>query len=112
MDASNKQIGVAVYESKSFWDDCDGFFSRKAEFVVICENKSVIKCKKAIKLFLQFRYGRPKGVARLKLLAKIWMASINVAIILAVCNTALLFKWEIISDSLPDNQLLHLKPPM
>jgi hypothetical protein len=109
MEAQNNQIRVAVYEDESFWDDCEKFFSQGDEFVVICGEKSVAKCRNAIKLFLELEHEQPKGLARLILLAKVWVAGISVALLLAVCNRAILLGWIIISDDLYGNQILHLK---
>ena len=105
MGAYNNQIGVAVYEDKSFWTDCEKFFSQGEEFVVICEKKSVARCRKAIKLFLQLKYEQLKGWARLKLLAKILVTGMSVAVVLGVCNRAILLRWIIISDGLQENQI-------
>lgn len=112
MEPHNTHIDIAAiaYESQSFWDDCEKLFSRGEEFFVICEEKSVEKNRNAIKLFLKFELERPRGLARLIFLAKMWVAGISAALLLAVCNRANLLGWVIVSDGLNDNQLLYLKP--
>ena len=110
MEHHNMSIAIVIYESRSFWEDCDKCFSQGEEFIVTCDEKMVDKYKKPIKLYLTFEREQPKGLTRLMRLAKIWLVGIGVSGLLGVCIRAKHFGWVIVSDGLPDNQLLHIKP--
>jgi len=111
MVEANSQPGMAVYEEKSFFDDCERFFAAKMEFVVVCDEKSALRCRKAVDAFLSYERAKARGWQRFRLLANGFFVGMRAPLAVAICNKALLLQWDVSTGGMKANQVLRLSPP-
>lgn len=98
------------YEDANLLDTCTQFFSRKQAFILICNDESIAKCRKAADLFLQYESQQPRGRwENLKKLAKLGVAGMRTPPLMAVCNRALLVDWTV-TVRREENHVIHLSP--
>ena len=106
---NNDSVASATYEAPAFLETCNHLFASDREFIVVCKYEAATKCRNGADLFLKFAFQPPRGLKRLKILAKMGFVGMRVAPLLAVCNKAILLHWEITLRS-DENRILHLKP--
>ena len=84
------------YEDAALLEICNQLFSRNQQFVLLCNTKSLARCRKAAALFLRYQSLIPIGRwENLKMVAKLGWVGIPVASLLAVCNKATLLGWTV-----------------
>jgi hypothetical protein len=77
---------------------------------LVCNEKSLEKCRYAADLFLRYDLQRPKkGWANLKAIAKLGAAGMKVLPLMVVCNKATLLGWTVFVGN-EDNQVLYVTP--
>lgn len=108
MALNNDSVVSVSYEDAAFLEVCNQLFSRNQEFIVVCNNESAAKCRKAAGLFLRYERQRPTGWAHLKMLAELGLAGMRAAPLMAVCNKATLLGWAV-NVRTDDNRVLHLR---
>lgn len=111
-----RMTGLYVhYEDAALLEICNQLFSRNQEFVLVCNTKSLARCRQAAALFLRYEYLRyeshvPLGRwENLKMVVKVGWVGMPVASLLAVCNKAMLLGWKV--DVLNEmNQIVRFSP--
>lgn len=106
---SNDLVPIVNYDDAAFLEICNEFFLKSQEFMVACNPAKLKRCRKAADLFLQYEYQHPEGWGRLKMLARLGLAGMPVAPLMAVCNKATLLGWVVLVQS-DGNMVLNIKP--
>lgn len=110
MMVTNNDKRCVRYEDSDFIITCDRLFSNGHEFVVVCSEESLEKCRKAADLFLRYDSQRPKKRwDNLKALAKLGAAGMRALPLMVVCNKATLLGWAVLVGN-ANNQVLRLTP--
>ncbi|WP_434034741.1 hypothetical protein [Cupriavidus sp. a3] len=98
------------YEDPAFIEICDQFFSNNQEFILICNDKSLEKCRYAAELYLRYDLQRPKKKwDNLKSLARLGAAGMKVLPLMVVCNKATLLGWTVVVGN-ETNHVLYVTP--
>lgn len=106
---ADKLLPSVSCEGDSFTENCNIFFGERREFVVDCKLHSVLRCRRAANVFMQYKLERPRGWKKVTALVKILLVAMPAAPITAVCNKAHLLGWTIVVRN-DDAHVLHLKP--
>jgi hypothetical protein len=110
MGEMNEHESIVFYGNADFMDICYQRFEQNVQFTVVCNYKSMEKCRKAVDAFLRHENPRHSGRwEHLKSVAKMGWFGMRTTSLMAICIRALILGWTITPLN-KENEIIHLCP--